>query len=346
MKILFLTHHWHNNSHHAKHSGYQQIVNEASKYHECSVVTWGHKNEVYYENGVSVYCVKPFIKRDIFFSKRLAISKFAFSIEYKFDVVHALYTDCAYYQKHKNLISTLHVSPYLEVNKKSLSTAFLFLKHNLIEKHVFKNSRKLIIVAKNLVTGIESYKNKIHFIPHGINTEYWSPERFHTNPPTKDYVLSVGNNGVDKEILIRAIKDNPDINFIFVGLRNFECNLNNLIQKSGISDDELKELYYNCSFFIRPMIFATANNSILEAMSMGKPVLISTPSGQYDYFDDESPYIKVVKNMNFSSEISNFINVINNFSLDDSIDIRSYTIAKFCWSNIFAQTYDLYQSKI
>lgn len=342
MKILFLTHHWANNSHHASFSGYQQLVNEAKKNHECSVVTWGNSTKICDEDGVRVYYVKPIIKKDIFFSKRLAVSKFARSIENEFDVVHALYTDCAFYQKHSNLISTLHVSPQLTINKKSLGYLFLALKRRVIEKRVFNRSKHIITVSNNLLQGLQEHKLKSTYIPHGINADYWSPKEFQDRPPENDYVLSVGNNGVDKDALIEAVKTNGNLRFVVVGLRNFEFNHPNLIKKNRISDAELKQLYYHCRFFIRPMLFATANNSVLEALSMGKPVLISTPDGIYDYFENNLQYVTVVENKSFADEVEKYSSMLNSFSRQDSDDIRKYLINRFSWNKVFEQTFKLY----
>ncbi len=344
MKILFLTHHWKENTHHAEHSGYQQIVISAAKENECTVVTCGNLNKVQMEHGIKVYYIKPFIKKEYFFTKRFAISKFASSIEKDYDVVHALYSDCGFYQKHNNLISTYHISSSLSKEMSLTDKLFLKLKYFVIERKVFKKSKKIILMSNNLINGIEQYGNKALFIPHGINTDYWNPQQYFSNSPENDYVLSVGNNGVDKELLYATIAQNPGIKFVVVGLRDFNCKQINLVQYSGISDSKLKELYYNCRLFIRPMHFATANNSVLEALSMGKPVLIATPDGKYDYFDKNMNFVKTVKNMNFINELSKFYNLIrpNSISQDQNI-IRNSAINNFDWKVIFEKTYKLYE---
>ena len=344
MKILFLTQHWKENTHHSQYSGYQQLVISAAKKNECAVVTCGSSNKVQVEQGIKVYYVKPFIKRDYFFSKRFAISKFAKSIENDFDVVHALYSDCGFYQTHKNFISTFHISPFLKRKMALQEFIFLFAKHFIIERKVFKNSKNIILVSKNLIAGIERHTNKTLFIPHGIDTDYWNPNENYSTHPENDFVLSVGNNGVDKDLLKRTIEQNPNIKFVLVGLRNFDCNLANLVKLSGISDIELKKLYYNCRLFIRPMHFATANNSVLEALSMDKPVLIATPDGKYDYFDNNLQFVKVVKNKDFSIELSSFYNIVASNSFAQARNtIRNYTIRNFSWPIIFKKTYKLYE---
>jgi len=270
MKILFLAYQWSVNTHVSCYSGYQYLVRCAAKENNCTVVTWGKENRVSNENGINVHYVKPFINKDFFFSKRFAISRYAARIDKGFDVVHALHSECGYFQKHQNFFATLHVSYYIYKGKSFFEKVFLFLKLNLIEKKVFKGCKKIFILSNNLTQGLEKFNSKMKFIPHGINTEYWKPEHIESK---EKYLLSVGNHGVDKEFLKTIILDNPEVKFIIVGLRNFNCNLGNVQQFHNISNEQLKKLYCGCSVFIKPMKFAAANNSILEALSVGKPII-------------------------------------------------------------------------
>lgn len=350
MKILYLTHHWLGNTHHSNYSGYQQIVNYAAEENDCTVVTWGKENVIRNENGIEVHYVKPFMKKDYFFVKRLAISKYAKKIEANYDIVHALYTDCGYFQKHPNFYSTFHISPFVGIKLGLISNLFLYFKYFFIERRVLNQSKKIIIVSANLENGLKRFKHKIIYVPHGINTEYWCPSNNYAEInktielPLK-YVLSVGNNGVDKEILYNAIKENPQTNFIVVGLRNFLCDLKNCKQLFNISDDELKQLYNYCTLFIRPMNFATANNSILEALSMGKPVIISTLNGKYEYFGNGNENIQITDRASFLETLHNFFIPVEQIELINNIQIRNYTIDNFDWKIIWEKTKQIYESK-
>lgn len=209
-KILFLTHHWKQNSHHSQYSGYQALVCYASKIYDCSVVTWGDENKISNEHDINVHYVKPFFKRDFFFSKRLAISKYAKKIENQFDIVHALYSDCGFYQSHPNFYSTFHVSPFVVKKVKLIYLLFLLFKFFLIEKRVIRNSKKVFVVSNNLKLSKYKNKSKFLFVPHGVNTDYWIPAKVETVNQFKNYkyVLCVGNHGIDKSLLYQVIKDN------------------------------------------------------------------------------------------------------------------------------------------
>jgi glycosyltransferase involved in cell wall biosynthesis len=223
---------------------------------------------------------------------------------------------------------------------------FIILKYLLIEKRVIKNSKKIFIVSNNLRLRQNKYKSKFIFIPHGVNTDYWNPENINTASiknkyGCNKYVLCVGNHGIDKDLLYSTIKNNSKINFVVVGLSNFKCNLQNLKLLFNITDDELKCLYMQCSLFVRPMNFTTANNSILEALSMGCNILVSTPDGIYDYINRNLKSVKVVKNSKFLTEFSKFYELSNKW--DEGKDIGSYAISTYDWKNIWQKTREIYE---
>ena len=350
-KILFLTHHWKQNSHHSKFSGYQALVHFAQKKYDCSVVTWGQEFKVCNENGVTVHYVKPLFRRDFFFSKRLSISNYAKKIQNEYDIVHALYTDCGFFQSHKNFYSTLHVTPFVVRNVKPIYLAFLFLKYLVIEKSVIRQSKKVFVVARNLIPLNAKRSSKYVFVPHGVDTKYWSPVNT-VNSKYKDqkcqdlFVLCVGNHGINKKLLHDAIKNNGNTHFIVVGLKEFNYELNNLKILNNISDNELRTLYAKCFLFIRPMDFATANNSILEALSMDCRVLISTPDGSScDYVqagEDKEEYFKEVYNNMFLDELKLFLNkpVFSKIGVN-----RNHSVENFDWEKVWGITDSIYQNK-
>ncbi len=347
-KILFLTHHWKENSHHSKYSGYQALVYFAQDTYDCTVVTWGRENKVSCENGVNVHYVKPLMRRDFLFSKRLAISLYAKKIENQFQIVHALYSDCGFFQSHPNFYSTIHVSPFVVKNVKLIYLVFLYLKYICIEKRVIKHSRKVFVVARNLIPKNER-SSKYEFVPHGVNTEYWSPDnminfKYNVQHYQSSFVLCVGNHGVNKKLLYEAIEDNSDTNFIVVGLKGFNCRFDNLRVLQNISDDELKSLYMNCCLFIRPMDFATANNSILEALAMDCRILISTPNDfSFDYSQmgiAEDECFKEVSDNIFLDELRS---LLQKSAVAKSGINRKHSVENFDWKKIWRMTDSIYQ---
>jgi glycosyltransferase involved in cell wall biosynthesis len=62
--------------------------------------------------------------------------------------------------------------------------------------------------------------------------------------------------------------------------------LNNVTVMSGVGDEELRELYQTSTALLMPLLDATANNALLEAMACGLPVVTTDLAGTRDYLDD------------------------------------------------------------
>ena len=79
MKILFITHHWENNSHHSNYSGYQRLVYFISSEHKVTVLTWGKRDYEYFIKDIRVL-VKKTPKRDHLYQRRILLSWYAHRI--------------------------------------------------------------------------------------------------------------------------------------------------------------------------------------------------------------------------------------------------------------------------
>src|ERR1700744_1411356 len=267
MKILFLSHHWTHNSHHSVHSGMQKIVSYAALGNDVTLVTWGPQEAEYQEGNVRVITVISSGK-DYLFSKRRAISRKGAEIAKKFDAVHSLYSDCTYHLPYKEFTMTLHVLPGIVKYKEFRQNLFLFLKYHILQRRAFRRARHIPCVSNNLLTALPmKYRPKACFIPHGIDTEFWDPSlaKAHNSFPKGTYVLCVGAHGLDRQLLTDFVAANPSIPFVLVGSKQPLGEFSNVHYLNKISDEELRDLYFGAGIMFRPLLFATANNSILEA---------------------------------------------------------------------------------
>lgn len=339
MTILFLSHHWTNNSHHSKHSGFQRIVAFAAEHHDVTLVTWGKEAADYQEGRIRVITVTG-PRKDLLFLKRIAISRKGCQIADDFDVVHSLYSDCTFSLAPGSFTVTFHVLPgvvrYTSIRQK----LFLFLKYNLLQKRAFRRSRNMVVVSRNLLSRIpEKYRHKACFIPHGIDTDFWDPSL--ASPQTsfagRDYILCVGSHGLDRKLLTEFIIANPSRQFVFVGLKEKLDPFSNVHYLYQVPDAALRDLYAASTLLIRPLLFATANNSILEALSMGKTILVNRIEGVTDYLSDETGL---------------FIDTLKDRSLADIESripaptlLRQTTIRTFGWNTVLDAYSALYQDK-
>lgn len=136
---------------------------------------------------------------------------------------------------------------------------------------------------------------KIYFIPHGVDTEFFSPD--HNQEINKLKLLCVGYHLRDFPMLgevFRILKQKP-------GLKGLELHLVNkwpklvlpLISPDGVqdgvyvhpdlSDSELLFHYRNSNVLVLPLQNAAASNTVVESMSCGLPIVTTDGGGISSY---------------------------------------------------------------
>jgi glycosyltransferase involved in cell wall biosynthesis len=347
MKLLFLSHHWSNNSHHSLHSGFQRLVQFAATENEVTLVTWATREQDYMDGRIRIITIKSG-RRDFLFRKRIAISRKAASIASAFDAVHSLYEDCTFALAPGRFTTTFHVLPGVVRYPEWKQRVFLFLKYNILQGRALRNSANIACVSTNLLAAVpRRYQHKSRFIAHGVDTDFWNPAlaspvhlRAADAPAalakaSPNYILCVGSHGLDRKLLSEFIRANPNRLFVIVGLKARLEPFHNIRYLYHISDEELRDLYLSAALMIRPLDFATANNSVLEALSMGKTILASRIPGITDYLTEKTGV---------------FIDTLPDRSLDNIITlspnlIRQSAIDSFSWKKVFAEYSSLYRQQ-
>ena len=154
----------------------------------------------------------------------------------------------------------------------------LFYLENKRWLNILKCVDDIIILNKsdlNFFIGVTG-RNNVHYIPHGINTQYF---KFNKKIFKQNRILMVGNwlrdfefaanvfKKIVKDIEIVIITDNDNFTY-FNGL--------NVRLLNTISDNELLFLYQSSKVVYYPLIDFSANNSLLEAAATGANILVST----------------------------------------------------------------------
>lgn len=339
--ILLATTHWKNNSHHSNYSGFQRIAQYLIPYFNVTLVTWGNQAKHYEENNIDIVLLKS--KGKTFFKKRNLISNYCKENGHCFDFVYLLYSDIGLrLGKNINYISAVHNLVEIGKYKSIKEQIILWIKHNLIEPRVYQYSSKIISVASNIQSILaQRYPSKVHYIPHGIDVHFWKPtnEQYvgtNFNGFSK-MAICVGINGVNLAEVKKCIDALPSVLFCLVGAFQFD-NPNVRILK-GISDEELRGFYQQADVFFRPLDFATANNSLLEAMAMEKKIVITKTGGVVDYIDENYAYLAKEDNSNFIEKLKECLNdkaIPRNMN-----NLRNYTCQNFAWEVIAEKTYQL-----
>ena len=137
--------------------------------------------------------------------------------------------------------------------------------------------------------------NRIEFIPHGVDTEWFRPGSKAPRPVDNSIrILSVGGYERDflllEQIVRKAIKDSR-LRFTVVGPPNFKprfADLANVNFQCGVSDQDLLRVYQQSDVFLHCPRLATANNTLLEALACGIPVVATQVGGVPDYLPPAS----------------------------------------------------------
>lgn len=299
MKVLLITHLWKTNSYVTPSGGYHRLANYLSKYiNDVTVLTWGEKDNFLTEGNLKIL-IKKTPKTDLFLERRLFLSYHAAKIATNYDIVHAL-----------NPVGGLFpsfVAPVLvtEHVTKELDQRWWMLYKSLFQKIVYKKARYVIGVSNNLVKILKEkyHVNNCSYIPHGIDTTIFKPvlNKARINSikinlcGNKKYdliSLTCGSYGLKKEVIKYTVNCFPNILFLFIG-SGLEKALKgkNVIHLNKISENKLINLYAASDVLFRPLNFSTANNSILEAMAMGKATITNKIDGVTDYLDDSCGYL-------------------------------------------------------
>lgn len=147
-------------------------------------------------------------------------------------------------------------------------------------------SRDLIPV----ITPLVKPQGCVDFIHHGIDSDY-----FHPGALTREkLLLCVGNHCRDFDLLNRIAEHFEQhahtFQLLFIGIDDAKSGTRlhpRIARLARLTDQELLAFYQRATLLVMPLTAATANNSILEALACGLPVVVSDLPGTRDYLTDD-----------------------------------------------------------
>jgi glycosyltransferase involved in cell wall biosynthesis len=142
---------------------------------------------------------------------------------------------------------------------------------------------------------------KVHFIRHGVDTEFFSPAMHQESTPTRQRPRCIFSGvwlrdietlyGIVKKVLQR----NPGIHFDLLvpedrrGEQYFDrlAGFAQVRWHAGLTDEQLRDLYRSATLLLLPLKDCTANNALLEGVACGLPVVSNDIGGMPDYTEPE-----------------------------------------------------------
>lgn len=310
-----------------------------------------------YLNAVkAVFNDRPFIVQYFYSSKMQKVIDDLLQKEH-FDIVTGyMIRVLPYFEKHKNQNIIVDIVDAVSMmyerrfkNKKSLfdklKIGIEFLKVKNYEKKCAKFSKKQVVISdidKNYLEKNSSDFN-ISVIENGVDTEYYVPYQCEK----KNNICFVGSMQYipnseaamyfATEIFPLIKNEIPDAKFKIIGAnpRKELFEATNHIKGIDITGkvDDVREYMKDCKVSVCPVkIAGGVQNKVLEAMSMGMPV-VTTVEGSEGIGADENTLRVVKSNEEYAKEVLSLlkdaetVNRIGNES-------RRFILEKFSWQEV------------
>jgi glycosyltransferase involved in cell wall biosynthesis len=201
----------------------------------------------------------------------------------------------------------------------------------------------------------------VHFVPHGIDTDFFTPASHDSIDKklqrAKPRCLFVGQWLRDFITLHRVIEAlsagefRAEFDLVIPRHPGMDSKVLSLIEKiekspnttshRNLDDISLRALYQNANFLVLPLEESTANNSILEALACGLPVITTATSGVGDYVDtdcardakDASGIVAAIEELHTDSDLQSRM----------SEYARRKAISEFSWNCVAEQVATIYR---
>jgi glycosyltransferase involved in cell wall biosynthesis len=242
--------------------------------------------------------------------------------------------------KNIKIISTYHQPPHV----------FTEIVRNT--KHL-NDLDAIIIVGKNQSGYFENLvgKNKVYFVPHGINTDFFVP-KIHPGKSLNDGIcLFVGQWLRDFQTLkkvieiIYSINDKIKCEIVIPANRADEFKgIGNIDIQSNVSDEALLAAYQRADLLLLPILDCTANNSILEAMATGLPIITNDVGGIRDYVDENCALLSPEGDA--EGMVKNILLLMQDANLRKRMGeaARLKAVKEFDWKIVAKKTLEIYRT--
>ncbi len=201
----------------------------------------------------------------------------------------------------------------------------------------------------------------VHYIPHGVDVDFFQPaseaDRHATAESEEPVCLTVGHWLRDFETLervIRILDEAPrKIRFELVvpdcGPHPHASALERLRERpsvrwnDGLSDEELRCAYQQANLLLLPLVASSANNTLLEALAAGLPIVGTQTGGTTDYTNPRCAELTAPADSEALAAAVLVVLSAAKRQIAMGREARSLAISEFSWSRIASETLEVYR---
>ena len=199
-----------------------------------------------------------------------------------------------------------------------------------VDRDLLAHLDAIILVSNSQRSYFESIfpSERIFVVPHGVDTDHYFPAA----QLGGDVCVTVGSHHRDFGLLKAAMdivwQQRPTARLVAIGTRRendpnpqFHTDDSRIDFRDGISDQDLLEVYHRAGVALCPLVQATANNAMLEAMACGLPVVSTDVGGVREYLgEDGGLFSQLGQPEHFAA---NILRVLNDRSQAATMSARS-----------------------
>lgn len=341
-EVRFITKHW---EHHSTHSGYDQLVGPLGS--AVTPISSNSLRDKWIPGRIAVWLAKNSgnkLYSYLHFYHEWATMREMFT-QHPLTVYHVLYGDDSFRYlaslgkpKNSYIVASYHLPP-------AALSEYLTLPKYL------RKLDGLIVVGRNQIPYFESLvrSDQIYFVPHGVHTSIFSPGTALDGKDNDGICLFVGAHRRDFVTLRQVIEIvnrlSSEVRFIIVTTEDkFKLfdGLKNVDLRCGVSESELVNLYRKADLLIQPLEDSTANNSVLEGLACGLPLVITGIGAVRDYVDERHAILVPPRNAKRMAD--SVIDLLSDERKRNkmSIEARRHAL-QFDWSVIAQKMDQVYQ---
>jgi glycosyltransferase involved in cell wall biosynthesis len=220
-------------------------------------------------------------------------------------------------------------------------------------REFLRNVDAIIVVSEIQKQLFADYvpSERIFYVPHGIDVDVFSPSS-PAHPINEGTLrcIAVGSHMRDYATLAGAArllsKEGADITFDIVTRRTLShhfVGINNVRLHFGISDESLIALYRNADVLALPILDATANNSLLEAMACGLAIVSTDLPAVHQYVNDECAILVSKGDATGLAEVLFKLSRNRDTVATMSTSSRTKSL-EFDWKHVARRTMDVYDA--